>query len=118
MALTSAEKHKAVRLLGWSGKTLVPESQSYNFTVAGYLINLSPEIEEEVREFFARFDKLEQMRMEALSRVSTKKVGDIELNTDELWFLQRERRRLMSELSDLLDIPIVATNGSVVNVCN
>ena len=106
-----------VRLLGWPGKILLTGSTHYNNIIAARLINLDSYIESEVHVLVERVGKLDEKLDDALCRVSTKRVDDIELNTDEMPILRAERRRIIRELSELLDIPMMNGNGMMGQVC-
>lgn len=121
MALEADEKLKVVRLLGWPGLVLTPTSQSYNSTVNTRISNLPEEVEDEVRVLLLRIEGLDEKREAALCRASTKKIDDIELNENELTILGNERKKLIGELSDLLEIMIYPNssqaNRGMVGVC-
>jgi hypothetical protein len=116
MALTSAQKNDVVRLLGWPGKLLITTSTHYNSVVASRLDNLNAEIEADVITLLTRVVGLDVKLDEALGRVMSTKVGDIELNPEEMNILRRERKRVLVELSELLDIPIASKGGINVGV--
>jgi len=121
MALEADEKLKVVRLLGWPGLVLTVGSMSYNNTLVTRLSNLPEELEDEVRIILERIVALDTKREAALCRASTKEVGDIVLNENELLILSNERRKLQGELSDLLEIQIYPgssqANRGMVGVC-
>jgi len=121
MALTDTEKLKVVRLLGWPGHVLTVGSMSYNNTVVKKLEALSTPMEEALRLLLETVEGLDAKREAALCRASTKEVGDIVLNENELTILTTERRRLLGEISDLLELMIFPgssqANRGMVNVC-
>lgn len=121
MALTDAEKLKVVRFLGWPGHVLTVGSSSYNSTVVGKLAALTAPMEDALRDLLDDIDDLDQKREDALCRASTKEVGDIVLNENELDILSKERKALLGEISDLIDIMIFPGSsqgrGNMVNIC-
>jgi hypothetical protein len=117
MALTDAQKNDVVRLLGWPGKVLVITSTNYNSQVISRLTNLTDEIESDVGTLLERVEGLDMKLDAALGRAMAIKVGDIELNPEEMNILRRERKRVIRELSELLDIPIVSSSAVNVGVC-
>lgn len=121
MALTDSEKLKVVRFLGWPGHVLTVGSSSYNSTVASRLAALTVPMEEALRDLLEDIDDLDEKREAALCRASTKEVGDIVLNENELSILSTERKALLGEISDLIDIMIFPSSsqakGNMVNVC-
>lgn len=116
MALTDAQKHKVVFVLGWSGLTIVANSTQYNSVVVDRLSNLNAEIEKIVKGILARIDSLDLKLDAAACRLSASEVQDIVLNPEEIRMLRSERKRLIRELSDHLDIPIEKSGGVNIGV--
>jgi hypothetical protein len=118
--LTDKEKYEIVSLLGWTPKVLIVGSTDYSKILSDRLSNLPQGVEELIREKLHRLRMVDDKREAALCRASTKSVGDIVLNTDELYILDKERRRLLMELSDLTDVPMTgkSTGGANVSVCS
>lgn len=116
MALSVAEKHKVVFYLGWSGLTLVSNSTQYNSVINDRLRNLNDEIERIVRGLIARLEAIDAKLDSALCRLTASEVQDIVLNKDEIPMLKKERKRLLRELSDHLDIPVTKSSGTNVGV--
>lgn len=111
MALSDSEKHKVVFYLGWSGLTIVAGSTQYNSVVNNRLTNLNAEIENLVRGILDRLEMFDKKLDAAACRLSASEVQDIVLNKDEIRWLRSERKRLIRELSDHLDIPIEKSGG-------
>lgn len=116
MALTTAQKHDVLLYLGWPGKTLVTSSTHYNKTVADRLDNLNSDIETQVGSLLTAIAAVRTKYTASTSRALVKKVGDIELNTDEHMALGKEDRRLVKELSCLLDIELRCKSSRNVNL--
>jgi hypothetical protein len=114
MALTDAQKDQIVFFLGWPSKTLVEGSTHYNTTVADRLIGLSAQTETTVGALITSIQTCRTKYEASSSRMLVKRVGDIELNTDEHRSLSKEYRRQVRELSSILDIPWIG--GAGVNV--
>jgi hypothetical protein len=117
MALSSQEQHDVIRYLGWPGKTIVANSISYNTQVADRVSNMPIEMENQTRKLMDRLVTLDEKLEKALCRASTKQVDDITLNENEFSMLRGERKRVVSELSDLLDIPVMSSSNNMVNIC-
>lgn len=116
MALTADQKHKVIFYLGWSGLTIVTGSTQYNSVVNNRLTEITAEIERIVLGLLERLEMLDSKLDAASCRLSASEVGDIVLNPEEIRMLRSERKRLIRELSDLLDIPIEKSGGQNVGV--
>lgn len=116
MALSDKQKADVVFFLGWPGKTLVVDSTNYNRTTAQRLENLSAGIESQVEGLLEKLKRNDERLEAASDRMAAKKVGDIELNGDELAMLRNERNRLRKLLSQLLDIPLMGSSGVMFGV--
>jgi len=115
--LSPQEQHAVVRVLGWTGKVIQENSTAYNSQVYDRVSNITTEMEDEARTLLERIAKLDAKLETALCRVSVKEVDGIKLNSEmELMQLRKERKRLIMELSDLLDIPYVGSSSGMVNV--
>lgn len=111
MALTTQEKHEIIYQLGWPGKTLIEGSTDYSKIVADRLANLNDAIEVIVRRLLARAKKLDEKLDEAVCRLSAKQVGDIHLNEDEILLLRKEKKAVLRELSDTVDVEMLRKGG-------
>lgn len=107
MALTDSEKSKVIRVLGWPGTTLVPGSINYSGITAGKLTNLTTDIESQAKALLARIDHLDTKLDAALDRALVTSIGDIQINPEEIPILRKERKRVLRELSALIDICLV-----------
>lgn len=117
MALSSKQKHKVVFYLGWSGLTLVSGSTQYNSVVNDRLgVTLNTDIENLVKGLLERLEMLDEALDSAICRLAASKVDNIDMNPREIEQLKKERKRLIRELSDHLDIPIDKSGGMNVSV--
>lgn len=117
MALSDSEKHNVVFYLGWSGLTIVTGSTQYNSVVNDRLgSTLNAEIERIVRGILDRLEMIDKKLDAAACRLSASEIQDIVLNPEEIRMLRSERKRLIRQLSDHLDIPIEASGGVNVGV--
>jgi hypothetical protein len=117
MALSAATQQTIVMYLGWSGKSIIEGSTNYNSQVADRLKNLTPELEANVIGLTEKITAIDQKLEGAACRLAAKRVDEIELNPDEIYWLRKERSRLIRLLSQLLDIPMMNGNGVNVSVC-
>lgn len=112
MALTDQEKADIIYQLGWPGLTIVPNSTDYSKPIVDNLTTPTAQMEVQIRALLERLSKLDLKIEAATCRLSASQVGDIKLNENELHFLRKEKKMLLRELSDLLDIAIVRQGGS------
>ena len=120
MAFTSEEKYKIIRYLGYPANTLVPTSLSYSKIISDRMLSLEAQAEEEVRSILDRIVEIDSGLQSAVSQAGVKRIDDIEFfgskdGGDKLSELRRERRSLIKELSQLLDIALMG-GGSMGNV--
>lgn len=118
MALSDKDKHRVIFYLGWSGLTIVTGSTQYNSVVNDRLTGLNQYIENTVKGLLTRLETLDTRLDEAACRLSASEVDGIVLNEEEIYKLRSERKRLIRELSDHLDIPIEKSGGVNVGVVN
>lgn len=111
MALSSQQKYDIIYLLGYPGKTLIEASTHFNSIINSRLLNLVPEIEAQANKLVGRIKKIDEILECALTRMSTLELQDIKLNPEETTRLRRERKIILGELSDVLDIPIDKSGG-------
>lgn len=121
MAFTSEEKYKIIRYLGYPANTLVTTSLSYSKIISDRLLSLEAPAEEEVRSILDRILEIDSGLQSAVSQAGVKRIDDIEFfgakeGGDKLSELRRERRSLIKELAQLLDIALMS-GGSMGNVC-
>jgi hypothetical protein len=115
--LTNLEKLKILGQLGWPAKTTDPTSLSFSNIVSDKLTDLPDEMLSEARRYLTRFDNLETKLDKALGRAGVKSIDDITLNSEnEMDILRREKRKLVRELSVLLDIAMITNSGGMGSV--
>ena len=113
MALSTTEKTKILKYLGWALKTIDATSTHYNSIVNSRLINLSNEALVLIRGLLKQIESIDEAMQAALCRFSTSQVGDIKINNAEMEMLKKEYMKRIRELSDMLDIDIERTGGGV-----
>jgi hypothetical protein len=116
MALSSAQQNKIVQLLGYPGKTLDAGSVVYDKVLADRLTGLNTDAEALVVVYLNSIADIEDQMSAAPARFISKKVGDIELNNDEMRLLRKERRRQIRELAQLVNIDALGMSGANVMV--
>lgn len=116
MAFTTQEQQDIIYYLGWPGKTILIDSTHYNSVIASRLVNLIPEIENQSRALIVRIKNIDVILVKSLNRASTVKIQDIELNPEERHILRAERKKVIWELSDLLDIDVMKSSGSSISM--
>lgn len=106
MALTAKQKNDILFYLGFPGNTLDSTKQNYISTVAGRINGIDDDAstESRVRNLLERLEKHDERLDGAADRTTAVKVGDIELNPDEISNLKKERTRLVKELGRLIDL--------------
>lgn len=121
MAFTESEKYRIIRYLGWPANTLVPTSLSYSKIVSDRLLNVADPAIEEVREMLDRIKALDASRTAAVDSSGVKAIDDIQFfgkgDGTKLEELLQERKRLIKELSQILDLVSYDGGSSMGNVC-
>ena len=119
MALTDSKKMKIVTLLGWPGKTLVASSTHYNTLIVARLENLTPEIETLVKGMLTKVDELDAKLVSSMGKAGLKRIGDIEFygNGQSFTDLKKERKRILKDMSDIMDIAYMKSGGVNIGVC-
>lgn len=116
MALSDSKKMKIITLLGWPAKTLISSSTHYNTLVVARLENLTPEAETIVKGYLTDIDAAADKLDKAIKRIGFKRISDIEFNNQEMGALRSERKKLIREMGDILDIAYVRQGGVNVGV--
>jgi hypothetical protein len=113
MALSQEDKYRIIFSLCHTGKILIPSSTHYNSIVNDRLNNLDTFIEERALSLVAKIEQ-SKLNLESTQKDNVKQIGDIHLDTTMSRSLkQKELSRLLSELSQLLDIPNRCKVGGV-----
>ncbi len=117
MALSSSQQSDIIYFLGWPGSTLIANTTGYNKIVVNRLTNTNATMETQAIALVTRLKAIDTTLTAAISRTLAKKVGDIEVNTDEMPMLRMEKKKVIRELSNLLDIEVMGGGGVNVSVC-
>lgn len=106
MAFTEEQKYSIVFALCHDGKIILEGSTSYSGIIADRLDNLNSFIEARALELVTKIEAAKTLLESSGTKDNVKRIGDIELDTNMSRSLkQKELKRLLSELSQLLDIP-------------
>jgi hypothetical protein len=116
VALTAAQQNSVVFYLGYPGKILIVGSTHYDQTVVTRMQALDANTELQVESLLTQIAAVRVKITASTSRMLVRKVGDIELNSGEHEALGRENKRLLRDLSVLLDIPCLTGSGRNVNM--
>jgi len=116
MAFTVQQQQDIIYYLGWPGKTILINSTHYNSVIASRLINLIPAIEAQANALVDRIKGIDKVLIASINRASTLEVQDIKLNPRERETLRAERKKIIGELSDLLDIDIMKSSNVSVSM--
>lgn len=113
MALTAEQKSNALLYLGYPVKTLDAGSTHYNKILVDRFEDLTATAETIVGTLLTEIANLRTKFTASTGRALVKKVGDIELNTEEHYSLGKEYKRLLQDLSKYLDIPLKGHGVSI-----
>lgn len=116
MALSNETKHKIVRYLGFSAKSIIPGSTHFKSQLADALEDLDDVSEASLESLVCRIEALDLRLEGALDRLSAIKIDDIHLRDDEIQKLRNERHRLVKEIGRLIDIH-PQSGGMTIGVC-
>ena len=109
MALTDAEKEQICRYSGWPLQSLKKNTVAYSSYINQWILDLeySTSGEETIRTFLSRIQAIDTQLTEATTRLQASGVGhnEVTLNHDELQQLRMERRRVIREMKNTLNIP-------------
>jgi len=114
--LTATQKAQVIFYLGYSASSIIPGSTDFDKILADRLTGLTAEAEAIVVDLLAQIAAVRTKLSTSSSRMLVKKVGDIELNSDEHVLLSRELRRLLKELSMMLGITAIGSTGRVFSI--
>jgi len=116
VALSSAQKTKILRLLGWPYGTLVSTSLDYSNIVKRQLDGISGDAQTEVESLLTRLDTIDTQLDAKLKQAGIKRLDDIEFYQDSHKVLKSEKNRVLIDLATLIGIPMrsCGANGNVV----
>lgn len=105
MALVDEDKFRIMFALCHEGKVLIPGSTSYSKILADRMENLNAFIEDRAIELVDAIEA-KKSELQTTTKDNVKRIDDIELDTKVTRSVkQKELKRLLNELSQLLDIP-------------
>lgn len=116
--LSSEDKHRIVFALGYTGGVLDSSSVNYNSIINDRLNGLSQYTEERALSLVTKIENVKEKLESSITKNNVKRIDDIEFDTrtgDEL--TKKELKRLLKELSQVLDIANKASFSSVCVVC-
>jgi hypothetical protein len=116
MAFTTQQMQDIIYYLGWPGKTILPDSTHYNSVIYSRLVSLIPEIESQATALVTRIKDIDKVLIASIARASTLEVGDIKINQREREELRAERKKVLVELSDLLDIDVMKSSNTSISM--
>ena len=103
MALTSVQKQKMLRYIGWSDSFVRDElHRLYSATVESRFTDLSPEAEEDASALLQRIIDIDTQLTSATKRLTVSSIGNIRLDRREISMLRAERGRLIEEMKTAL----------------
>jgi glutamine synthetase type III len=117
VALSLEIKHKIIRHLGFSAKSIIFGSTHYKSSLADALENLDSVSETSLIDLVNRIDRIDYRLEMALDRLAAMQIDDIQLREDEVEKLRAEKIRLIKEVGRLIDIAPQNMGGNSVNVC-
>lgn len=121
MALTQEIKFKVVMLLGYPSGVIIDGNKYYNRHIVENLAALPVELEPELTILLNRLKTTDDQLSSGLANAGVKRIDDIEFFENGLQHLRDERRKILSQLSNLFGIPMNSdANGygsSMGNVC-
>lgn len=118
MALSAKQKARTIYYLGWPGLTIVSGSTHFNSVVNDRLnaSDSNSEIERLVKELLTKLEACDNALEDAKCRLTASQVDSLKMNPDEIRQLKKERSRMVRELSDHLDIPIMKSSAQQVSI--
>ena len=109
MAFTQQEKEKICRFSGWPLQALIPNTTFFNNYFTQWITNVeySQTGEDTIRTFLTRIDAIDQALQDAIKRLAVSSIGhnELSMNQREMTDLRAERRRVIREMKDTLNIP-------------
>lgn len=111
MALSEENKFRVIFALCHNGKILDEGSTHFNSIIDDRLKNLNPIVETQVADLLTKIEA-SRTALNTTGKDNVKRIGDIELDTKFSRSVKiKELNRLLSELSNLLDIPNRCKSG-------
>lgn len=119
MALSQKQKTETLFYLGYPGLTIVQDSTHYSGIIDDRLeaASVTPEICAMVIQLLKKIKNFDDCLEKAKCRLAASKVDNITMNKDEIMMLNKERRRCIKELADLIAVNYRG-RSNVIGVCN
>ncbi len=115
--IASDKQTKIVFYLGYSAKTLVDNSTSYNRIIQKRMTNLSVDTIAMVDSLLALIEETRTKLDATRDDSNVTRVGEIGLSPDHVDVcITKQYKRYIRELGTLLDIPVAVTGGGSVGV--
>lgn len=113
MAFSMEDKVTIVRLLGYSANMLNPSSIYYNNILDNRLLVVLQEAEDQAISLVERIRALDEKLEAAVDSTGVRRIDDIEFFSasegNKVQELRKERSRVIRELAQLLDIPMMTS---------
>lgn len=113
MSLDSQQQADVLFYLGWPGTTNLVGNTNYNKIVVDRMTQTTPEVDARVTSLLAEIESVRTKLTGSTGRALVKRVGDIELNTGEAMLLKSDYKRLLRDLSSLLDIEMLRMGSGI-----
>ena len=98
MALTSTQKQKLLRYIGWPDKFIQEDDRFFSGTIKNRLDSLTPEAEADTVSLLNRCIDIDTRLSKATNRLAVNSIGNIQINREEIPALRSERRRIIEEM--------------------
>lgn len=122
MALTNLQKLTILQHIGLPLTMMDPTKLDYSKIITDRLNNVDGDIQTLVEDKLTRIDGTEERISKALTRSGVRRIDDIEFfggegSRTEFDVLRGEKRRLINELADLLNLRGYTRSSSMGGVC-
>jgi hypothetical protein len=118
MALTTEDKYKVIFALCYPGTVLDTDSVNFNSIIRDRLNIENSYVEDQARCLLGKIEMIKSKLEASPTKNNVKEIGDIVLDTGiGITLINKEYKRLLSELSMLLDIPSRCKTGRNISVC-
>lgn len=117
MSLDAQQQADVLFYLGWPGTTNLVGNTNYNKIVVDRMTQTTPEVDARVASLLIEIENVRTKLTGSTGRALVKKVGDIELNTGEATLLKSDYKRLLRDLSSLLDIEMLGGSSICIGLC-
>ena len=112
MAFSNDDKYRIIFALCHHGKILIEDSTHYNSIINDRMERTSPQIEERALALVSKIEDMKEDFANSPTQDKVSQIDDISFDTNRSLEIRRaELKRLLSELSNLLDIPNACSIG-------